>query len=119
MDIVYPGHRHIPFATLGDEVARRTVTLTATGKSFNIAGLRCAVAIFGSPALRERFEALPSRLCGAVNVLGLRASITAWTEGGPWLDAAAVAGEPRRRGRVRPNRLPDARHRRPRTHHLA
>lgn len=121
MDIVYPGHRHIPFATLGDEVARRTVTLTATGKTFNIAGLRCAVAIFGSPALRERFEALPARLCGAVNVLGLRASTTAWTEGGPWLDAVMRQLQENRdtvAAFVR-DRLPGVRHRMPEGTYLA
>jgi cystathionine beta-lyase len=87
MDIVYRGHRHIPFATLGEDVARRTVTLTSAGKTFNIAGLRCAVAIFGSPELRARFDALPARIRGSVSVLGLRGSVAAWTAGGPWLDA--------------------------------
>ena len=49
-DLVFPGHRHIPIATLGPEIAARTITLTSATKTFNIAGLRCAVAIFGSPS---------------------------------------------------------------------
>jgi cystathionine beta-lyase len=121
MDVVYPGHRHIPFATLGEDVARRTITLTSTGKSFNIAGLRCSVAIFGSPELRARFDALVPRFRGSVNVIGLRASVAAWTHGGPWLDGvlrqlrenrdmvAAFVGD----------RLPGVRHRTPEGTYLA
>lgn len=121
MDIVYEGHRHIPFATLGDDVARRTITLTSTSKTFNIAGLRCAVAIFGSPDLRARFDAIPARIRGSVNVLGVRASIAAWTAGSSWLDAVmrqlranrdAVAAFVR-------DRLPGVRHRTPEGTYLA
>jgi cystathionine beta-lyase len=86
MDIVYPGYRHIPFASLGPDVAARTITMTSATKSFNLGGLRCAVAIFGSPELRARFETLPPRVRGMPNVLGIRATIAAWTEGGPWFD---------------------------------
>ncbi|HEX2466245.1 MAG TPA: aminotransferase class I/II-fold pyridoxal phosphate-dependent enzyme, partial [Thermoanaerobaculia bacterium] len=32
-DLLFPGHRHVPFASLGDEVARRTVTFTSATKS--------------------------------------------------------------------------------------
>lgn len=87
MDVVYPGHRHIPFATLGPHAAERTITLTSATKPFNIAGVRCAVAIFGSQALRARFDALPARMRGAPGVLGIRATIAAWRDGGAWFDA--------------------------------
>src|ERR1700741_4656390 len=55
-DLVYPGHQHIPFASLGAEIAARTVTLNSATKSFNIPGLRCAVIAFGSEELRARFH---------------------------------------------------------------
>jgi cystathionine beta-lyase len=121
MDIVYSGHRHIPFMTLGEDVARRTITLTSAGKSFNIAGLRCAVAIFGSPELRARFDALPSRIRGAVNVLGVRASIAAWTAGGPWLDAVLRQLHANRDAVARfvEQRLPGVKHRTPEGTYLA
>ena len=54
MDLVYPGNTHIPFATLSPEVEARTITLTSASKSFNVAGLRTAVAVFGSEALKRR-----------------------------------------------------------------
>ena len=87
-DLVYPGARHLPFASLSDAAAARTVTLNSATKSFNIAGLRCAVAHFGTPELQRRFHArLPARLTGAVNNLGVDATVAAWNEGQPWLDA--------------------------------
>ena len=86
-DIVYRGSRHIPFASLGPEVEARTVTMTSATKSFNIAGLRCAVVFFGSDRLAERFNAWPERIRGAVSSFGMEATRIAWTECDEWLDA--------------------------------
>lgn len=121
MDVVYPGHRHIPFATIGPEAAARSVTLTSATKTFNIAGLRCAVAIFGSPALRERFSALPPKMWGAPGVLGIRATTAAWTDGGPWLDAVLRQLDANRQALAQfvRERLPGVRHRSPEGTYLA
>ena len=86
-DVVYRGSRHIPFASLGPEVEARTVTMTSATKSFNIAGLRCAVVLFGSDRLAERFNAWPERIRGAVSSFGMEATRIAWTECDDWLDA--------------------------------
>ena len=86
-DIVYRGSRHIPFASLGPEVEARTVTMTSATKSFNIAGLRCALVLFGSDRLAERFNAWPERIRGAVSSFGMEATRIAWTECDEWLDA--------------------------------
>jgi cysteine-S-conjugate beta-lyase len=89
MDITYAGHQHIPFQTLGPEVAARTITFTSATKSFNLGGIRTAVGIFGTQALHERFDAaVHPRIRGSVNTLGLRATIAAWTEGEQWFEAA-------------------------------
>jgi cystathionine beta-lyase len=85
-DLVFSGGEHIPFATLAPEVAARTVTLTSATKAFNIPGLRCAVAHFGSQALQERYNALPRHIGGGIGLLGLYATIAAWRESQPWLD---------------------------------
>jgi cystathionine beta-lyase len=87
-DLVYPGHKHVPFATLGPEFADRTVTLTSATKSYNIPGLRSALLHFGSAALRERFhQRIPPRLMGDANAIGVDATVAAWAHGKPWLDA--------------------------------
>ncbi|HJY48805.1 MAG TPA: aminotransferase class I/II-fold pyridoxal phosphate-dependent enzyme [Stellaceae bacterium] len=86
-DIVYPGNRHIPLASLHPEIAARTITITSATKSFNIPALRCAVMHFGAPALKERFgKRIPSRLLGSPGVTGVDATVAAWDDGQPWLD---------------------------------
>jgi cystathionine beta-lyase len=85
-DLVFTGHTHVPFASLSPEVAERTVTLTAASKAFNIAGLRCGIAIFGSEARKRRFNALPRHVRGGVG-LGFEALRAAWLHAQPWFDA--------------------------------
>ncbi|MCC4316861.1 aminotransferase class I/II-fold pyridoxal phosphate-dependent enzyme [Streptomyces malaysiensis subsp. malaysiensis] len=42
-ELTYDSHRHIPFASLSPDAARRTVTLTSATKAFNLAAIRCAL----------------------------------------------------------------------------
>ena len=86
-DLVYQPHRHIAFASLSPEAAARTITLTSSTKTFNIAGLRIALAIFGSPTLQERFTARPRFLWGGASSAGALASVAAWETGDVWVDA--------------------------------
>jgi len=96
-DLVYSGHQHIPFASLGPDIAARTITLTSATKGFNIPGLRCALMHFGSQDLKEKFqEKFPERLMGALNVVGIDATVAAWRHGQPWLKAVMAVLEANR-----------------------
>jgi len=87
-DLVYPNHAHIPFVSLGPEVAARTITLNSATKSYNIPGLRAALMHFGSAELLARFhKRVPARLLSQPGVTGIDATIAAWDECQPWLDA--------------------------------
>jgi cystathionine beta-lyase len=86
-DLVYPPAAHVPFASLGPEIARRTIALTSATKGFNIAGLRCGVAWFGSESLQKTFNRIPRHIRGGLGSLGLVATEIAWTRCQPWLDA--------------------------------
>ena len=86
-DLVFAPFTHIPFASVAGASAR-TVTITSASKSFNLAGLRCAVMFFGSVALKERFDRVfSSHILGVPAVAGILAAITAWTEGDEWMAA--------------------------------
>lgn len=89
-DLVFDGRQHIPIASLGSEVAARTITLMAASKTYNIAGLKTAFAIVQNPVLRERFIASKLGMVDSVNVMGLAATEAAYEEGGPWKDALLV-----------------------------
>jgi hypothetical protein len=54
-DLVYPPHRHVPFASIGPEVEARTVTLMSPSKTFNIAGLGCGYAIIKNEELQLQY----------------------------------------------------------------
>lgn len=84
-DLAYAPHRHIPFASLGPEIAARTVTLTSATKAFNLAGLRCSLAHVGVPMLHERLSAQPSHLFGTPSSLGVVGTLAAWRRGDVWL----------------------------------
>lgn len=86
-DLTLAGATHVALASLGPEIAGRTVTLSSASKAFNIAGLRCAVAAFGDAALRERFDRFPPHARGSVSVTGMVAALAAWEQAGAWLDA--------------------------------
>jgi cystathionine beta-lyase len=86
-DLTHPGHPFVPFAALGPEVAERTLTFTSATKAFNIAGLRCAVAHFGTRAQKARFDGvLPLHVRGGVGILGQHCTVAAWQAGDAWLE---------------------------------
>ena len=84
-DLVYPGHTHIPMETIPG-AAERTITLTSATKGFNIPGLRTAIAHFGTPELKARFDGgFPEHLLGGPNRMGMAATVAAWRDGEGWL----------------------------------
>ena len=87
-DLVFEGHRHIPFAMIDDSVTDRTVTLNAPSKTFNIAGLHNGNVIIGDPDLRARFAARMGAIYLASNTFGTAATEAAYSPGGTaWVDA--------------------------------
>jgi len=85
-DLLEPGARHVPFASVSADAAARSVTCHSASKSFNIAGFNTACAVIPDPALRARFEATVARLgLGTPNVFGLVAQEAAYARGEPWL----------------------------------
>jgi cystathionine beta-lyase len=84
--LVLGGHRHRPLATLGPEIARRTLTVTSATKAWNFPGLKCAFAVPGSVEAYRRIMALPRRTRTGVGVCGIEATVAALRHGQPWLD---------------------------------
>ena len=89
-DIVYPGNKHIPIASLSLEISDRTITLIAPSKTFNIAGLKASVLICTNPKMRQKLVAAKQGLLGGVNLLGQVAAEAAYNEGEEWLTELMV-----------------------------
>src|SRR5207245_8730739 len=85
-ELTLDGQRHTPIASLAPEISERTITLMAPSKTFNLAGLKCSVAIIPNAALREKFVNGRIDLVQTVNVFGYTAAFAAYRDGQPWLD---------------------------------
>jgi cysteine-S-conjugate beta-lyase len=85
-DLLYPGYRHIPIASLAPEIADRTITLMAASKTFNLAGLSCGFAIIPNQRLRSTWETFCQGLIPRVNIMGHVATLAALKDGQEWLD---------------------------------
>ncbi|MCJ7532567.1 MAG: PatB family C-S lyase [Anaerolineales bacterium] len=89
-DLIFPGYRHIPIASLDPEIAQNTITLVAPSKTFNIAGLECSAAIIQNPVLRGQYKKASKGLVGGVNLLGSLAGLVAYRDGNEWLQQLLV-----------------------------
>lgn len=89
-DVVYAGNHYVPFSSLGPEIAARTVTFHSATKSYNLGGIRIAMAAFGSEALQAPYKAIPNRLLGGHNCLGITLTRIAWDACGDWLEAVVA-----------------------------
>ena len=85
-ELTLGSNRHTPIASLDPEIAERTITLMAPSKTFNLAGLKCSVAVIPNATLREKFIAGRIDLVQTVNVFGYTAAFAAYRDGQPWLD---------------------------------
>jgi len=87
-DLIFKGQRHIPIASLSEEIAQSTVTLISPTKTFNLAGLQCSFAIVQNKELRQKLCEAMRGLVMWVNLLGLNAALAAYRHGQEWLDQA-------------------------------
>lgn len=86
-DLVMPGYKHIPLASLSEEIASKTITLIAPSKTFNLAGLSTSSVIISNPELRKSFNVIVENLhVGNGNLFGTIASVSAYTHGQEWLE---------------------------------
>jgi cystathionine beta-lyase len=76
----------IPFLSLGEDAAKVGVTVTASSKGWNIAGLKCAIIVSQSEAMHEKLNELPPALHYRASLLGAFATVTAFEKCDAWLD---------------------------------
>lgn len=84
--LVLPGAVHVPFVSVSEKIGANAITITSASKAWNIAGLKCAVFVAGSPAMQSAMKKLPIELPERVGLHGMLASIVAFQEGGGYLD---------------------------------
>lgn len=85
--ILDPGLKHIPFASLNEDAAQRSITLLAPSKTFNLAGLGASMAIIPNPQLRRKFLETSKGIVPHLNILAFVAATAAYRDGDEWLSA--------------------------------
>ncbi len=83
-DLILEG-KHIPIATLSDEIAQNTLTMIAPSKTYNLAGMACSVLIAQNKEIRETMAAALQSISAHVNIMGYEAAYGAYSGGDEWL----------------------------------
>lgn len=84
-DLIYPGFKHVPLATLNDKV--NIVTAVAPSKTFNIPGLGLSALVVPQAENRQAITQVFDTLhVSASNPFSIAAFEAAYREGAPWLD---------------------------------
>jgi cysteine-S-conjugate beta-lyase len=87
-DLVMPGHRHTVMANAAPEIHDRLVMMSATTKTFNLAGGHTGNVIIEDEDLRRRFAQTLLGLGISANSFGLEMARAAYgPEGADWVDA--------------------------------
>ena len=85
-DLVMPGNTHTPMALI-EGITDRLVMMTATTKTFNLAGGHAGNVIIEDPDLRAKFAAGMNALGSSPNSFGLIMATAAYSpEGAAWVD---------------------------------
>jgi cystathionine beta-lyase len=83
----YKESNFIPFLTISDHAREVGITITAASKGWNIAGLKCAIIVTENEKLHETLNAIAPATHYRASLLGAFATVTAFEEGEPWLNA--------------------------------
>jgi cystathionine beta-lyase len=114
------GH-YIPYLTVSEHSRDHGVAITSASKAFNLAGLKCALIVTGSPRMRAIVEGMHQEVFWRTGHLGVHASIAAFDHGASWLDEAIETLESNRMllTRLLAEHLPAAHYREPVASYLA
>lgn len=86
-DLIFKGQKHIPLASISEEVAKNCVVLMAPSKTFNVAGFSSSLVIIPNKKNFVRYErAIGVGHLGMGNIFGTIAMEAAYTHGDEWLD---------------------------------
>jgi cystathionine beta-lyase len=119
--LVYPGARHVPYASTSPAAAAHALTATSASKAWNLPGLKCAEVILTNEPDQEHWQEIgPFASHGASNP-GVVANIAAFRHGEAWLDEALAYLDDSRRllADLLGRQLPQVRYRPPDGTYLA
>jgi cystathionine beta-lyase len=119
--LVFPGHRHVPYASLSETTAAQAFTATSASKAWDLAGLKCAQLVLTNEADAELWARVGHEAEHGCSTLGAVANTAAYRDGVGWLDETIAVLDRHRRlfADLVAAHLPAARHRPPEGTYLA
>jgi cystathionine beta-lyase len=79
-----------PFLSVSDDAKEVGIIITSASKSFNFAGLKCALIITESIKLKEKINAMPPAVTWRASLFGAVASTAAYSDSEEWLDGVLI-----------------------------
>nr|NLI50212.1 aminotransferase class I/II-fold pyridoxal phosphate-dependent enzyme [Propionibacterium sp.] len=109
--ITFPGHQHVPYATVSPAAAAHSITALSASKAWNLAGLKCAQLVLTNPDDLALWRRVAGRRAAEAANPGIVAGTAAYTEGLDWLAEALAYLDGNRRlvAAELPARIPGAR----------
>ena len=86
----YDAKTYTPFLNVSQNAKEVGITITSASKSFNLAGLKCALIITDSIKLQERINVMPPAVTWRASLFGAVASTAAYAESVDWLDGVLI-----------------------------
>jgi cystathionine beta-lyase len=119
--LVHSDAEFVPFLTVSDAAREVGITVTSASKAFNLAGIKCALMVAGGDRTAALLDKLPEEVGFRTSLLGLHASVAAFTDGADWLAGALRAIDSNRRllATLLADHLPEVRYRMPQASYLA
>ncbi|UOQ61765.1 aminotransferase class I/II-fold pyridoxal phosphate-dependent enzyme [Leucobacter rhizosphaerae] len=86
--LTHEGEVFTPFAPLAAAAGALAVITTSASKGWNLAGAKCSVVVAADERANAVLHRLPPETVTRTSILGLHASVAAFTEGRDWLERA-------------------------------
>lgn len=104
-DLVFKPNKHIPIASLSEELSNQTITFMSPTKTFNLAGLHVSYIVTPNPKKRIEMEkTLTLQGFRMLNTMGVVALNAAYQYGEAWLEKLLIIIEENKKYVI--NRLP-------------
>ena len=117
----YDAKSFTPFLAVSDAAKEVGIIITSASKSFNLAGLKCALIITQSSALQERINKMPLAVTWRASLFGAVASTAAYDQSSDWLDQLLITLDENRKlvDKLIQSKLPGVKYRIPDFGYLA
>lgn len=83
--LTFPGHSHIPYASVSRAAAGHSITAISASKAWNMPGLKCAQVIITNDRDRESWATVGPLFEHGASNLGAVATVAAYRAGDGWL----------------------------------